>query len=125
MDTLWGTAILQGVLWTLLVALVMGWMARSRHRTRPTLGGNVLIHPKSTLIIGLVGFAFFSGIAVLSNVYRNETTTLFTTVIFLSFALLSALSELGAEVHCPSFAVACPACRDERRGGRTDRSHGL
>ena len=38
-----------------------------------------------------MSFAFFAGIAVISNVYSNETTTVWTTSIFLGFAILSLL----------------------------------
>ena len=100
MDSSWWTVILHVVLWTLLMGLVMGWVARSRNRTQPTTEADLLVHPKSTLIIGLVGFVFFLGIAVISNVYGNETSTVFTTAIFLSFALLSTLMIIEyAQVH--------------------------
>jgi hypothetical protein len=46
------------------------------------------------LILGLVGFLFFSALAVLSNVYANETTTWWTTALFVGFALL-ALAMIG------------------------------
>jgi hypothetical protein len=36
-----------------------------------------------------VGFAFFAGIAVVSNVYANKSTTGLTTSVFLGFAALS------------------------------------
>ena len=49
-----------------------------------------LRHPPSTLIVGVVCFAFFAGIAVVSSVVPNETTTWWTTAIFVGFALLSA-----------------------------------
>jgi hypothetical protein len=48
-----------------------------------------LQHPPSTLIIGLVCFLFFAGIAVISNVYANATTTWLTTTVFVGFALLA------------------------------------
>lgn len=81
---------LQWGLWAVIMSLVMGWAARSRNR-RPTLteDSHRLYHPMSTLIVGLVGFAFFAGIAVVSNVYRNKTTTIYTTAAFCGFALLS------------------------------------
>ena len=51
-------------------------------------------HPPSTLIIGLACFLFFAGIAVVSNVFANATTTWLTTTVFVGFALL-ALPILG------------------------------
>lgn len=48
-------------------------------------------HPATTLIIGVAGFLLFAGIAVLSNVYANPTTTIYTTLTFVGFALLSLI----------------------------------
>jgi hypothetical protein len=85
----WTTA-LQWTLWALIMVLVMGWIGRSRFRVRPTAGAPTLGHPPSTLIVGLMCFGFFAGIAVASNVFRNKTTTWWTTIVFVGFALLSA-----------------------------------
>ena len=49
------------------------------------------MHPPSTLIIGLICFGCFAGMAIVSNVVRNKTTTWWTTTIFVGFALLSAV----------------------------------
>jgi hypothetical protein len=84
----WGTTI-QWSLWAVAMTLVMGWLGKSRHRPRPTADQRVLAHPPSTLIMGLVCFVFFAGIAVVSNVFANKTTTWWTTAGFLGFALLS------------------------------------
>lgn len=85
---LWGQVIRWGI-WVVLMAIVMGWVARSRHRSRPPSEGRRLAHPPSTLMIGLTVFGLFSGIAVVSNVYANKTTTVFTTAVFLGFAALA------------------------------------
>ena len=89
MDQPWWTSAVQWAIWGVAMALVMGWVARSRHRARPSAEARRLAHPPSTLIIGLVAFAFFAGIAILSNVYANKTTTWWTTAIFVGFALLA------------------------------------
>ncbi len=85
----WWVPVVQWTVWGIVITLVMGWVARSRNRPRSTAEGRQLAHPPSTLIIGLVGFSFFLGIAVISNVYPNKTTTLLTTSFFLGFAALS------------------------------------
>jgi PH (Pleckstrin Homology) domain-containing protein len=72
-----------------LMAIVMGWVAPSRHRARPVSEARRLVHPPSTLIIGLTVFAFFFGIAIVSNVYANKTATALTTAVFLGFAALA------------------------------------
>jgi hypothetical protein len=48
-----------------------------------------LAHPPSTLIIGLVVFGLFAGIAVVSNVSANRTTSVFATAVFVGFAALA------------------------------------
>jgi hypothetical protein len=71
------------------MTILGGWLAKSRFRARPASEARRLIHPPSTLIVGLVGFIFFAGIAVVSNVLRNQTTTWWTTTVFIGFALMS------------------------------------
>ena len=87
MNRPWWSVALQWTLWFLVMSAVMGWLARSRLR-RPSEGRQVR-HPVSVLVIGLVGFTFFAGIAILSNVYANRTTTIYTTLTFVGFALLN------------------------------------
>ena len=84
----WATAI-QWTVWAVLMSLVMGWLARSRLRPRPTSKDHQLLHPPSTLIVGLVCFLLFAGLAVVSNAFANETTTWWTTAAFLGFSLMS------------------------------------
>ena len=87
----WWGGVVQWTVWAILMALIMGWVARSRHRSRPAVDGRRLVHPPSTLIVGLACFGFFAAIAVLSNVYANRTTTGVTTSVFAAFALLGLL----------------------------------
>ena len=89
----WASA-LQWVLWMVVMGAVMGWLGRSRLRNRPARDARMLAHPASTFIVGFVSLAFFAGIAVVSNVYGNSTTTWWTTAIFVAFAVLSALMIL-------------------------------
>jgi Bacterial PH domain len=85
---------LQWTLWAIIMSLIMGWVARSRRQPRAAGYARRLQHPPSTLIIGLACFLFFAGIAVVSNVFANATTTWLTTTVFVGFALL-ALPILG------------------------------
>ena len=94
-DRPWGMAALQWTVWGLIMSLVMGWLSKSRFRARPTSDARRLAHPLSTLIMGLMCFVFFTGIAVVSNiVVPHRTTTWRTTSIFVGFALLSALMSI-------------------------------
>jgi hypothetical protein len=68
----WGPAV-QWTVWGILMTLVMGWVARSRFKNRPHSDSQRLVHPPSTLIIGVVVFLFFAGIATISNVFANKT----------------------------------------------------
>jgi hypothetical protein len=89
-DRPWWTIVAQWTLWALVMFVVMGWLAKSRLRARPTSDARRLTHPPSTLIVGALCFAFFAGITVISNVVPNRTTTWWTTSIFVGFAALSA-----------------------------------
>jgi len=71
------------------MTLVMGWLARNRFKARPQSDAWRLVHSTSTLALGIVCFAFFAGIAVVSNVYPNRTTTWWTTTLFVGFALMA------------------------------------
>ncbi len=90
MDREWWVPIVQWTLWGIAMAAVMGWVARSRLRDRPASERCTLRHPLSTLVIGVVGAAFFFGIAVISNtVGKNPTATVWTTLLFAAFGLAS------------------------------------
>jgi len=94
-DRPWGMTALQWTLWGLIMSLVMGWLRRRRFRARPTSDAHRLAHPPSTLIMGLMCFVFFAGIAVVSNIFiPKKTITWWTTSIFVGFALLSALMSI-------------------------------
>ena len=96
MNQKWWSPIVQWTIWGVLMAIVMGWVAKSRLKTRPSSDSRRLVHPPVTLVIGLVGFLFFAGIAVVSNVFSNKTPTWWTTAIFVGFALLSLPMVAGA-----------------------------
>ncbi len=86
----WWIPIVQWSLWGVAMSVVMGWLARSRMKQRPGQLTTDLRHPVSTLLIGLVGFLFFAGIAVVSNtIGKNNTTSIWTTLLFLFFAAMS------------------------------------
>jgi hypothetical protein len=86
----WWVQIVQWALFGLAMTLVMGWVARSRFRKRLDSDARTLAHPVSTLVIGLIGVTFFGGIAIISNtVGKNNTTTIWTTLIFIAFAFMS------------------------------------
>lgn len=89
MDQSWWGPAIQWTIWGVLMSLVMGWVAKSRLKVRPQSDSQWLVHPPSTLIIGIVGLLFFTGIAIISNVFPNKTVTWWTTTIFVGFALLS------------------------------------
>jgi hypothetical protein len=78
------------MLWGIAMSVVMGWVARSRMKQRPEQLATHLRHPVSTLVLGVVGFLFFAGIAVVSNtIGKNNTTSVWTTLVFLFFAMMS------------------------------------
>jgi hypothetical protein len=71
------------------MSIVMGWLARSRKRGRQGADPQVISHPTTTFVIGLACFVLFGSMLVISNVVPNETTTRWTTSVFLGFTLLS------------------------------------
>ena len=91
----WWITLLQWTLWGVLMLTVAGWLGKSRFRARPASEARHLVHPSSTLIIGVICFAFFAGLAVVSNVFRNHTTTWWTTAVFIGFALMSLPTVSG------------------------------
>jgi len=94
----WWVPIVQWTLWGVAMSVVMGWMARNRMKPRPEQLANDLRHPVSTLVLGLVGFVFFAGVAVVSDtVGKNKTTSIWTTLPFLFFALMS-LAMIASEL---------------------------
>jgi hypothetical protein len=79
----------QAALVAVATGLVMGWLAKARLREHPATGKGQLIHPKATLVIGLVPMVLFLGIAVISNtVGKNGSTTIWTTLVFIALAAL-------------------------------------
>lgn len=88
-DRAWWITAIQWSLWFVVMSFVMGWLNKSRHRSRPPSEQRRLVHPSSTLIIGLTCLFLFGGIAVVSNVFKNKTTTWWTTSLFVGFALLA------------------------------------
>jgi len=87
--------VLQWTLWLVLMLVVMAWLGRSRLRQRPASEARRLVHPLSTLIVGLVCFILFAGLVVVSNVFPNDTASLWTTLVFAGFALLAMPLILG------------------------------
>jgi len=89
MNRPWWATLLQWSLFAVVMALVAKWIAASRARERPAAERHRLQHPPATLVIGLIAFGFFAGIAILSNVYSNKTTTIYTTLMFVGFAVMA------------------------------------
>lgn len=83
----WWVPILKGAVWIVAMTIVMGWIARSRTKDRKNKYPNTLTPPRSLLIIGLICFLVFGGVAVFSNVYSNGTETWWTTAGFAGVAL--------------------------------------
>jgi hypothetical protein len=86
-NSVW-THLFKWVLWIIIMAIVMGWLGRNRLRNRNPDDSRKLAQPPGILITGSVCFLIFTGFAVVSNSFSNETTTWWTTAIFAGFALL-------------------------------------
>lgn len=82
---------MEGVIVALATSLVMGGLAKARLRKRPAMEARKLVHPRSSLLLGLFTTVFFLGIALISNtVGKNSTSTIWTTLAFVAFAALGA-----------------------------------
>jgi hypothetical protein len=89
-DRPWWALVLQWSLWFAIMSLVMGWLARRRNATRSPQDADKLVHPVSTLIIGLVCGGFFLALAVLCFLLPGETGSPAISLFFVGFALLGA-----------------------------------
>ncbi len=100
-DRAWWLTLLQWSLWGVLMAVVRGWLGRSRLRARPAAEARRLALPPAMLVLGLACLAFFGGAAVVSNVFPDRTSTWWTTAVFVGFALLGLALVLAyfLEVH--------------------------
>ena len=116
MDISWRTPAVQWLLWGLAMSVVMGWMARSRLRKTPPGDTPQLAHPPSTLVVGVVGFVFFIGLAVLSNVFANRSTSLWTTLTFIALALLAL--PMVADYFFARHTVSAQGMQFGRMNGR-------
>jgi len=81
------------VKWILIGVVVVffgRWFRRYGFRIRLSPDGTTLKQPLSFLIAGVVGFIFWGGFTVVSNtIGKNETTTIWSTTIFVFLALMS------------------------------------
>ena len=107
----WLTPTVRWALWGVVMTAVMASVGRSRSRPSPELGKTRRLElPSSVLVLGVIGVVFFGGITVISNtIGKNRTTTIWTTLTFVVFAVASStmvleyffarhrVSELGME----------------------------
>ena len=87
-DRPWWAPVLQWGLWAVIMTLVMGWLARRRSAPRPPQDARTLVHPKSTLLIGLVCGGFFLALALLCSLFPGKTGSPAFSLFFVGFALL-------------------------------------
>ena len=110
-DRPWWMVAVQWALYGVLMSVAITWLGRSRRKPRPPEERNVLRHPASVLVTGILSFGLFAGIIVIMHLYPNRTVTPVTTGIFVFFAAItlpmlsayflerSRLSEDGLEFH--------------------------
>jgi len=84
----WWASAIQWAVWFALMSLVMAWLARSRHRPRLPNQQNVLVYPRSILVIGVVCAGFFLALALLCLLFPGETGSPLISLFFLGFSLL-------------------------------------
>ena len=87
--TWWLTGI-QWAAWSVLMALIMGWLARARLKPRTTESRHTLEHPVTTLVVGLGCTVLFLALAGLSARFPGRHGSIWITMVFLVFSLLGA-----------------------------------
>ena len=78
---------LQWVIWAVAMGAVMAWLARSRDAQDQDLSGR-LVHPRSTLVVGVACTFFFAAIAVLSALFPGRSGSPWITLFFAGFAVM-------------------------------------
>lgn len=86
----WATFV-QWTLWGIAMAAVGGWLGRARMKARPMAESRVLVHPRSTLIIGVACTVIFAAFTVLALTRMNDAAPLFIFLLFGGFLLGSLL----------------------------------
>lgn len=87
----WWVPILKGAVWIVAMTIIMGWIAHSRTKDRKNKYPNTLTPPRSLLIIGLICFLVFGGVAGFSYA-RGEpwwTTAGFAGVALAALAIVA------------------------------------
>jgi hypothetical protein len=97
----WWLSAVQWAVWGVLMALIMGWLARARLRPRPAEDRHTLEHPAATLVIGLACTAFFLAAAGLSARFSRRGDPSWPTIVLLAFVPLGAwlILDYAREQH--------------------------
>lgn len=91
----------QWAIWGALMALAFFLIDRSRKRDMKRDFGRTLNLPAYVLVVGVLDFGMFAGFAVFSNLFPNDTVTIWSTLVFCAFASLGAymLYAFAVERH--------------------------
>ncbi len=95
-DKAWWVDAAQWTLWGVIMAVIMGWLEKSRLRRRPATQAGRLAHPPSTLIMGLICVGLFgSASALCAFIFSRvppelKTLMWLTTAGFIGFTALSS-----------------------------------
>ncbi|MCP1446566.1 hypothetical protein J3D54_005698 [Pseudomonas sp. GGS8] len=93
-NSFWASTI-QWISAALLIPIILRWLMTGQMKERTAEESRLLRLPTAVLIIGLTCFLGFSAVAIASNIFSNKTTPVWTTVTFLSFALLGLYLVAG------------------------------
>ena len=80
--------VLGHIIWVILMALIMGWLARSRLAPHPGQTPGVLRYPRSFFVVSWVCFGFFVAAAMLSSIFPGKAGPAIVPLIFLGFSLI-------------------------------------
>lgn len=86
LDKPWWASAIQWSIWAVVMTLVMGWLARSRTRKRPSAPVGTMAYPASVLVIAVVCTIVFSGLGVITIVSTDGSLNPLVYTVFLAFA---------------------------------------
>lgn len=85
------SSVIQWGLWFLMMSVVMGALGRARLRPRAESERGDLVHPTSTLVVGVVCSGFFMLLAVLCLIFPGKDGGPLISVFFMAFSTLGLL----------------------------------
>jgi predicted permease len=85
----WMVSLAQGLFWVVTMTLLMRWLGRSRHRSRPVAERDRIQHPAGILAIGVIGTLFFAGVPVAARIWPDDSVNFWFYALFAGMTLMA------------------------------------